>query len=208
MSSDAVRPNMMAATVGPDDDAMLATISQPIPRINPQTVQETFVRVMKNAEIMRMASRNVALNASHDFNATIDYNTTAENPKGDGPTVVAPSAATPSAPKTRPDICSTTMPSTTMPPTMESRVETRSTDLPLQDTSGNHLSSAANTKRDIRTMDPSSADFDPHSVRQGELYFEEIITPRGKLYVVVSFDGPIWVSHDIPVRGSTYDMRT
>lgn len=44
--------------------------------------------------------------------------------------------------------------------------------------------------------EPSSADFDPSSVRPDELYFEELIAPRHKLYVAISFDGHIWVGHE------------
>lgn len=69
----------------------------------------------------------------------------------------------------------------------------------------NNLSSAANTKHDIRTMDTSSADFDPLSVRLGKVFFEEIIEIRDKLHVGVSFDGLIWVSHENVTDSHLYE---
>ena len=94
-----------------------------------------------------------ALDASNAANGTIEHSTTGEDPEGDGPTVIAPSVAIPSAPGTRPDVYSTTRPRTTMPPTVEPRVEMRWTDLPLrilQETKPLRQ----HTKDNIRTMDP------------------------------------------------------
>ncbi|KAL9009201.1 MAG: hypothetical protein Q9173_005749 [Seirophora scorigena] len=95
---------------------------------------------------------------------------------------------------------STAVNSDTVPPDMNAAKvtpgdETLLKTLDLPAAAQNNLSSAANTKLDIRTMGTSSTDFDSHSVRLGKMFIKEIIETRDKLHIGMSFGGPIWVSH-------------
>ncbi|MCJ1424192.1 hypothetical protein MMC29_002079 [Sticta canariensis] len=136
-------------------------------------------KTVDNMNVSHTAKGTVARSASQDSNATIDYNTTAENLAGDKPSTTIPSAAISSATNTGGTVPSTTIPSAA-------------------------ISSATNTGGTVPSTTTPSTAIDPHAIRLGGPYIQEIIAPGGQLTVVIKIGGPVWLKHEQVVYSAQY----